>query len=307
MISEKILIGNKYPLDGLLTIPETGTAPCPAVVLVHGSGAHDMDEKIYKIKPFQDIAEGLAKLGVASIRYNKRTFSYGKQLVKDFGKSLTVHEEVVEDAVFAADFLRNDPRIHANKIFIAGHSMGGCLAPRIDVDGGNFAGLILLAGSPRRLEEIIIDQGTAQIDALKGLLKWIAKKQVTKIHAKLDDIYSKTDEQAKASPFLGGTSVYYLKDMGQKTVAEYLSESTKPILVMHPEKDVQVSLEKDFKMYQEILAGHPNATFKLYPGLNHAFMPALYGTIDKALKEFKTEQHVTQEVITDMADWIKSL
>lgn len=307
MIRENIIIGKKYPLAGLLTIPESGTKPYPAVVLVHGSGAHDMDEKIYKIKPFEDIAEGLAKLGVASIRYNKRTFSHGKQLVKDFGKSLTVKEEVVEDAVFAADFLRQDPRIDPSKIFIAGHSLGGCLAPRIDVEGGNFAGLILLAGSPRRLEDIIIDQGRAQVEALKGPLKWIGKKQIGKLHAKLDDIYSKTDEEAKNIQFLGGTSIYYLKDMGKKTVAEYLTQSTKPILVMHPEKDVQVLLDKDFGMYQEILAGRENASFRLYPGLNHAFMPALYGTIDKALKEFKTQRHVEEQVIADMAQWIKSL
>ena len=305
MTREKVVIGDKYPLDGMLTIPDTGTAPYPAVVLVHGSGAHDMDEKIYKIRPFYDIAEGLAKLGIASIRYNKRSWTYGKQMVKALGNNITVKEEVIEDAVYAADLLRSDTRIDPNKIYIAGHSLGACLAPRIDAEGGNFAGLILLAGSPRRLEEIIIDQGNDQIATLKGLIKWIGQKQIKKIHAKLDDIYSKTDEEAKAIPFIGNTSIYYLKDMGKKTVAEYLADSTKPILVMHPEKDVQVSLEKDFEMYKEILSGRTNATFKLYKGLNHAFMPSLYGTIDKALKEFKTEQHVDEEVIADIADWIK--
>ena len=307
MILEKVVIGKKYPLDGLLTIPDTGNEPYPAVVLVHGSGAHDMDEKIYKIRPFKDIAEGLAKHGIASIRYNMRTLTYGKQIIKEMSKDLTVKEEKIEDAVYAADLLRQDARIDSNKIFIAGHSLGGCLAPRIDVEGGDFAGLIIMAGSPRRLEDIIIDQGTAQVDALKGPLKWIAKKQIAKIHAKLDDIYSKTDEEAKAISFLGNTSLYYLKDMGQKTVADYLADSTKPILVMHPEKDVQVLLDKDFGKYKEILADHPNATFKLYKGLNHAFMPSLYGTIDKALKEFKTEQHVDEQVIADMADWMKSI
>lgn len=265
-----------------------------------------MDERIYAIRPFKDIAEGLSKLGIASIRYNKRSFTHGKALVKDLGKSLTVKEETIEDAVYAADLLRADARIDSSKIYIAGHSLGGCLAPRIDAEGGDFAGLIILAGSPRKLEEIIIEQGRAQIDALKGPLKWIAKKQIAKIHAKLDDIYSKTDEEAKATSFLGGTSLYYLKDMGSKTVADYLAASTKPILVMHPEKDVQVSLERDFKKYQELLANHPNATFKLYEGLNHAFMPALYGTIDKALKEFKTAQNVDAQMISDMADWVKS-
>ena len=40
MISEKIIVGEntKYPLNGLLTLPENITKPVPAVVFVHGSG-----------------------------------------------------------------------------------------------------------------------------------------------------------------------------------------------------------------------------------------------------------------------------
>lgn len=307
MISEKIVVGEKYPLDGLITLPATGAGPYPAVVLVHGSGASDMDENIYAVRPFKDIAEGLAQLGIACIRYNKRSFSYGKQMVEDAGKALTVQEEVVEDAIYAADLLRQDPRIDPDKIFIAGHSLGGMLAPRIDATGGNFAGLIILAGSPRRLEEIMKEQQMATLDTLKGPLKWIGKKQIAKIQEKLDSIYTKTDEEAQAIPFAGGTTIYYLKEMGQKTAAEYLAESNKPIFVLHPEKDVQVSLEKDFQKYKEILAGRTNASFQLYPGLNHAFMPSLYGTINKALKEFQTKQHVDVQVIADIADWIHSL
>ena len=307
MITEKITIGNKYPLEGLLTIPETAAGSYPAVVLVHGSGAHDMDEKIYKIRPFKDLAEGLAKLGVASIRYDKRSLTHGKRLVKELGSSLSVKEEVVEDAVCAAALLRQDSRIDPNKIFIAGHSLGGCLAPRIDAEGGDFAGLIIMAGSPRRLEEIIREQQDGFLKNSKGLIRWIATKQVKKISEKLNSIYNLSDEEAKKIPFAGNTSMYYFKEMGEKTVAEYLKDFNKPILVMHPEKDVQVSLEKDFEKYKELLSDHPRATFKLYDGLNHAFMPSLYGTIKKALAEFKVEQHVDQQVISDMADWMKSV
>ncbi len=84
MIQEKIVVGagSEFPLDGLLTIPESGGAPYPAVVLVHGSGFSDMDSRVYAARPFKDIAEGLAERGVASIRYDKRTFSYMKKLKK---------------------------------------------------------------------------------------------------------------------------------------------------------------------------------------------------------------------------------
>ena len=304
MIEEKIVIGKEYPLDGMLTLPDASGGPFPAVVLVHGSGAHDMDEKISEVRPFKDIAQGLAARGIATIRYNKRSLTYGKQLVKDKTLTLTVKEETVEDGIFAADFLRKDSRIDPDKIFIAGHSMGGMLAPRIDADGGNFAGIIIMAGSPRRLEEIMEDQQKDFLVSAKGIIKWIGTKQVNKIQGKLTNLYDLTDEEAKKASFLGHTSLYYLKEWGEKPAGYYLEKTDKPILVVQGAKDLQVSVEKDFNAYQEILANHPNATFKLYPTYNHAFMPALYDDIKDAMKEFKEPRNVSEDFINDLADWI---
>jgi len=308
MIEEKIILGDNstYPLNGMITIPDEGDGPYPAIVFVHGSGASDMDSKIYEVRPFKDMAEGLAKLGVASIRYNKRTFVYGKQMVHTVGGSLTVWHETVQDAILAADMLRDDPRIDPDKIFIAGLSMGGMLAPRIDAEGGNFAGLILLAGTPRRLEEVIKEQGEEFVNTSKGLIKWIARRQTRKLHKKFDNIYEMSDEKAKRMPFLSQhATMYYLKDMGKKRVSEYLEAYTKPILVLHGEGDFHISVEKDFNEYKRILQNHPDATFKLYPGLNHVFMPVVHGDIKKAKEEYSKPQHVADYVISDMAAWVK--
>lgn len=113
MISEKIVVGEgtEYPLNGLLTLPEGLSGPAPAVVMVHGSGPSDMDEKVMKLTPFKDLAEGLAERGVASVRYDKRTFAYARELMKNVGKDMSVWEETVEDAILAACLLKNDPRI----------------------------------------------------------------------------------------------------------------------------------------------------------------------------------------------------
>ena len=69
MTEEKIILGKntRFPLKGLLTLPE-GSGPFPAVVLVHGSGSSNMDEKVGKLTPFRDLAEGLAARGIACIR-----------------------------------------------------------------------------------------------------------------------------------------------------------------------------------------------------------------------------------------------
>ena len=62
MKSEKIVVGQgtEYPLNGLLTLPDDLTEKVHAAVFVHGSGASNMDEKIFRLTPFRDLAEGLA-------------------------------------------------------------------------------------------------------------------------------------------------------------------------------------------------------------------------------------------------------
>ncbi len=184
MADEKIVIGaeTNYPLNGILTIPDETNGLFPAVVLVHGSGPSNMDEKIRKNYPFRDLAEGLSTKGIAVSRYDKRTFVYGKQMKNDTG--ISVKEETIEDAILAAEFLRYDSRIDPNKVFIVGHSLGGMLAPRIDAEGGHFAGIIIMAGTPRKLEEIMMDQNNDAFKSLNKFLKVIAKKQIAALTSK---------------------------------------------------------------------------------------------------------------------------
>ncbi len=308
MVDEEVILGanTNYPLNGILTIPNKANGHLPAVVLVHGSGPTDKDEKVGSITPFKDLAEGLSEKGIAVLRYDKRTFVYGNQIKHDNG--LSVKEETIEDAIRAADFLRNDARIDSNKVFILGHSMGGMLAPRIDAEGGIFAGIIIMAGSPRKFEEILMDQNYKVLDSLNKILKIIAKKQIAKLSAKFHNIYNLTDEEAKSTLVLGRyTRAYYFKEMGEHPSTNYLSALDKPMLIMQGDKDFHVSVERDFNVYKELLSNKPNVTFKLYPNLNHVFMPYVYGEILKAKKEYKVPQHVDKQVIEDIADWILSV
>lgn len=52
-------------LPGTLTLP-AGDKPAPAIVLVSGSGPNDRDETVGPLKPFQDLALGLAARGIAT-------------------------------------------------------------------------------------------------------------------------------------------------------------------------------------------------------------------------------------------------
>jgi dienelactone hydrolase len=297
---ESVVIGEgtEYELGGTLTIPEGAQAPYPAVLLVHGSGPNDRDETIYANKPFRDIAEHLTSKGIAVLRYDKRTYVHPAKMAESFAE-ITVKEETIDDAILASKLLKADERIDKDRVFILGHSMGGMLAPRIDAEGGDFAGLIILAGSPRPLADIILDQIAAALETLSGEQKAAAQEQLdtlTEVFARLDTM---SDEEAKGIS-LTGASAYYFKEMAEHPASEYLSDIEKPVLILQGGKDFQVYADKDYVEYQSLLDGKPNVAFKLYPELNHLFMTSTTGTA----VEYMSPGKVDSEVLEDIAEWI---
>jgi len=307
MRCETIIVGagTAYPLNGILTLPAENKADekFPAVVFVHGSGSSNMDEKVGKMTPFKDLAEGLAERGIASIRYDKRSFAHGRKMLRS-KEMITVKGETIDDAIAAADLLRQDHRIDAEKVFIIGHSMGGMLAPRIDAEGGNFRGLILMAGSPRKMEDILIEQTHEMMDGMNPLLKFIAGGQIRKLETTFDGLYELSDEEAKSKKIGGGTTLYYFRELANHPVSEALDACRKPMLIMQGSRDAQVSTERDYALYRELLADRDNVEFRLYDGLNHVFVPSIYGTIDKLKKEYSVEQHIGADVIADIAEFV---
>ena len=299
-----VIIGEEtdFPLNGILSMPNNITEKMPAVVLVHGSGSHNMDEAIYANKPFRDIADFLAANGIAVIRYDKRGFVYGTELIQKFGGSFTVYEETIEDAVLAAEVLKSNAYIDENKIFIIGHSLGGMLAPRIHAEGGNFAGIISLAGSPRFLLDISYDQQMVEIDKITDSEEKESQLLLIENYdEEVQALLNLSDEEAKKTPVANGTSAYYFKDMYRHPVSEYTKNITVPFLIMQGSEDFQVYSDKDYILWQELLEGRSNATFKLYDGLNHLFMTSTTGDIE----EYKIPGNVENQVLSDMAEWIK--
>ncbi len=303
MIIEKTVVGagTEYPLNGILTLPDDFTEPVPAAVLVHGSGPSDMDERVLKLTPFKDLAEGLAERGVATLRFDKRTFVYRRKMAKTCP---TVEEESIEDAVRAVALLKEDRRIDPGRIFLIGHSEGGMLAPRIGEEAHGVKGLVLMAASPYRLEEIVLRQlrqaGEKAGRVMKGILD-LELKHYTKM---FDGLYEMDDEKAKKKKFGGTLPLYYFKEMGQKTAADYLLESDKPVLILQGGKDFQVLADDDFRKFRELLSHRPDTEFRLYPELNHCFVEGGDGDILRAAKEYGTERHMGDEVLGDIADFI---
>lgn len=146
-------------LPGILTMPK-GEGPFPAVVLLQGSGPSDKDETVGSLKPFRDIAEGLAAQGIAVYRFDKRTYVYGIELATK--KDITLKDEYLEDAVNAVRLLAEQDRIDSDQIFVLGHSLGGNAIPAIARElkqaQVKACGFIMMAASPRSLDVLMREQ-----------------------------------------------------------------------------------------------------------------------------------------------------
>jgi len=71
------------------------------------------------------------------------------------------------------------------------------LAPRIDAEGGDYRGLVVMAGTPRRLEEVLIEQNEEMLSMLSGLTHRLVRTQVQKLNHMFYGLYDLSDEEAR--------------------------------------------------------------------------------------------------------------
>lgn len=271
----KVNIG-KYDVEGILTLP-VSTQKCPVVVMVQGSGQSD-----YNAKPIADIAKGLATKGIASLRITKRFYQFPEL----YDNTSTVYDEVLDDIYEAIDFVVNGKIVDENKIYLLGHSLGAMLGPKIINDNDVICGFISMAGSARKLEDIILDQNKEYLAGLE-----LDEKQKEKI---LKEIENTVEQIKKADPssddiFLNVSSKYWssLNDIDYISLVESIDI---PVLILHGTDDKQIYANKDFTELKT-LYGEKGESI-LYEGLDHMFMK-------------DTDTSISENVINDIAEWIK--
>lgn len=294
---ELITIGrHPWTLPGTLTL-RAQEAAVAAVVLVHGSGPHDRDESVGGLKPFRDLACGLASRRIAVLRYEKRTRHHASLCA--VSRDFTVKDETVDDAVSAIELLRNDARL-GSRIVVLGHSLGGMLAPRIAVEAGGVAGLVLLAAPSRPLPHVVLEQ----VQHLASLTPLVTPAAVARIQKQV--LAATTDPCAANSgglpPLLGLPMTYWQDLRGYDPLSTALSLAA-PMLILQGGRDCQVTAT-DLDGWQRALQGRSNVTIRSYPRLNHFFIA---GVRPSCPAEYARHGCVSATVISDIADWVSGL
>ena len=262
-ISDTVVTGDIH-LPATIMMP-ADARDVPIVVMVHGSGALDRDETIYTNKPFRDIASGLARKGIATLRYDKRTYVYRQPVA-------SMDDETILDALSAIRLARR----HSTRVYLLGHSLGAMLAPVIaERSEEPLAGIIMMA-APARDMEIVVRQ---QFDYLlpSGASPDFKEQQIENLRQR---------------------SPHYLQPQGQTAAARRL---TLPMLILQGERDYQVTME-DYSLWQQVLKGKANVVYHSYPRLNHPFME---GDGKSTPMEYQMEGHVATYVIDDISSFIR--
>ena len=285
-------------LPAMFTKPEAAEG-FPVVVLVHGSGAHDMDQSIGPNKVFRDISWGLASKGIAVLRYEKRNFRNQRTLDIE---NTTVWDEAGRDAVFAIRTAMQQPGVDPSQVFLLGHSLGGMIAPRIAHAVPELAGIISLAGTPRQLYEII----PGQMEHLMSLSETVSEEAIEQL-AQTKEIVSRLRAKMEQPDAIYTTSLLgmppsYIEDMSRHDTGKIAASLPQAILIVHAGRDYQVTID-DYNAWKSALKNHHNTTFKLYPEMDHLFV-AGDGPSNPAT--YFEENNVDKRVIEGIADWIRA-
>lgn len=241
-------------LQGTLLLPKS-ERPLPVALLIAGSGPTDRNGN----NPAGDndslkrLAQGLARQGVASLRYDKRGVGASLAAAPD-ERDLSV-EAYVSDALAWSERLKGDPRF--GELILVGHSEGALIASLAAPRSGA-AALISIAGSGRPIDAVLREQ-------LQGRL---SPALLATSHYLIDELKAGRTHADIPEPLqvLFRPSVQpYLISLFAYDPAEAFAAVNVPALIVQGRHDIQVGIDDAEALHR----AKPDAELALIDGMNH--------------------------------------
>ena len=291
-VEKEIIIKSTVALPAMQTIP-LNNKQFPIAIFIHGSGPNDKDETIGPNKIFKDLSIGLALNGIASIRYDKRTY-VNKKL-----DTVTVEKEIIDDVLEVIKYIESNNELKGRKIFLIGHSLGAMIAPEIALRSEKVTGIVCLAASPRRLEELLIDQ-VKYLANSDNLISSSEQEQINILSKQIQFMRDSITAECPSEKLPMGLPASYWLSLQKYDYLKVMKSNKKPLFVLQGEKDYQVTM-KDFNLIKDSLANRSETAFKVYPALNHLF---LENNGEIGPNQYYFQSNVPYYVIEDISKWI---
>ncbi|HWO02042.1 MAG TPA: alpha/beta fold hydrolase [Blastocatellia bacterium] len=300
--AEEITVQTRgFTLSGTLLLPKAGKRPFPAVITITGSGQQTRDERLplpglEKYRPFGQIAEALASRGVAVLRVDDR--GVGKSTGLQTLSSATM-ADFADDVRAQVEYLRSRREIDPKRIALAGHSEGGVIAPMVAAADPQIAAIVLMAGTAKRGDVVLEYQINYQLDANTSLSAEEKAKQRAEQLGEIRNVVQGGDTSKLPEIMRSAWMRYFLTYDPLPAIARV----RQPILVLQGELDRQVTADQAQMLEQAArAAGNKDVTVRVYPGLNHLFLPAKTGAPSEYTSLSTTS--VSADLLKQLSDWI---
>lgn len=282
-------------VNGIFTVPSDAVS-YPVVLMLSGSGPNDMDETVGQRKPFRDIGNGLAKHGIATIRWNKRTRDYPQFFAEK--SDFTIKDEYLPEVNAALQWLKANHSEQITHYYLLGHSLGGMILPMAAAESKNISGFIMLAANARPLEDLVVEQ----YEYIFSLEKMADEKQteLDKLKRQAQEVKQLDEEKPASQELMLGVSKAYWLSLNYYRQTEVFRKLNYPFLILQGEKDYQVTMQ-DFALWKSVAEEKKNVKFKSYPNLDHLFM---YTPERSTPDSYMQPAFVSEQVILDIANWI---
>jgi pimeloyl-ACP methyl ester carboxylesterase len=245
-------------LGGALSLPGEGEQ-IPGVVIVHGSGPVDRDGTQGPNRTYRELAWGLATRGIATLRYDKRTFACDVDLA-----DVTVEEAVIDDAVAALDRLASTSRV--GDTYLVGHSAGGLLAGHI-AERASVDGVVLLAPPGRSIADLLEAQNEHILELNDLLSESRRQQQLATLRQQTQRLRELDIGDDEVLFGLGGDE--YWEFVRNEDHVGAVADLEVPKLLAFGGQDWQVTVEDDLPVWRDAL--DETADIRTYENLNHHF------------------------------------
>ena len=247
---------NQY-VEGTLLAPRQETVPL--AIIINGSGPIDRNgnEMMTKNNSAKKLAEALAKKGIATFRYDKRTLK-AQQLNID-EKDMRF-DDFIDDA--KAVIKRFSELPNYSSLYIIGHSQGslvGMIAAQEKADG-----FISIAGAGQTIDNLIVEQIGRQMPGLEESARTAFNE--LRANGKVKDY-----NQGLASLFKKSVQPFMFSWMKYDPQQE-IKKLEMPVLIINGDNDLQVNTNEA----EKLKAAKPEAELVIIENMNH-----IYRIIDK--------------------------